>query len=73
MKPLQELPPGFRWSFSARENLLTLELHKRWLFFWTMQDYEPVSMVMVRAYGLDVAQRIAASRMLERNPLLVRR
>lgn len=70
MKSLQELPAGYRWSFDANGYLPTLELHKRWLLFWLMQDYEPVSLTLVRAYGVDAAQQMAASRILQRNPLL---
>lgn len=70
MELLPELPKGFRWAFDSNGNLPTLELHKRWLFFWMMQDYEPVSLLMVRTYGLDSAKRMAASNILQRNPIL---
>lgn len=70
MELLPELPKGFRWSFDSDSDLPTLELHKRWLFFWMMQDYEPVSLLMVRTYGLDSAKRMAASSILRRNPIL---
>lgn len=66
----QELPPGYRWKFVTYGLCPTIELHKKWLFFWLMRDYEPVSILVARTYGVDAAIQKASLRILERNPFL---
>lgn len=64
------LPPGYRWRVANDGEFVTVELQKRWVLFWLMADYEPVSMIVARVYGEAAAVRTAKSRILSRNTTL---